>query len=119
MYDEAIGGSIGGHILLAIKFYVYVSNITGKILPMGLEGEDIRRRGGKGAGGKARESLALSMFIMIRDTAMLWHHISLGTVAAAAALTAAAFTPKCVSDHCRSRVRAKMHFRPPQALRPP
>ena len=78
-----------------------------------------------GAGGKVRESLALSVFIMIRDTAMLWHHISLGTVAAAAAaaltaaaLTAAAFTPKCVSSRRRSRVRVKMRFRPPQASRP-
>jgi len=35
---------------------------------------------GEGGGGGRGKSPALSVFIMIRDTAMLWHHVSLRTV---------------------------------------
>jgi len=40
-------------------------------------GDTGRREEGGGGCGK---SPALSMFIMIRDAAMLWHHVLLGTV---------------------------------------
>jgi len=53
-----------------------------------MERGDIRWREGRGGagilvgegGGGRGKSPALSMFIMIRDATMLWHHVSLGTV---------------------------------------
>jgi len=72
---------------------------------MGLEGSAGRGgTGRRGKRGRRRKVPALSVFIMIRDVTMLWHHVSLGTV------TPHLLPPPSIR-HRRRRVHPKMRFR--------